>query len=153
MSDQPYEVRTHHHRDRTVTFSLYHDPHMGPPWKEHDGHGPVSEWTTRDKGSGERILKKDGRSCRYYDFREAVNIARKDGWGLGPKELAALEKKLGRTPKPGDIAVAAAVWCGIYSPKSLYFFFLATKYAQTMLKELGVILCAYLSFLLVKESR
>lgn len=57
------------------------DYDMGPPWKEHDGHGPVSERTTRDKRPGERVLHVDYPHRRYYDFAEAVRIARKDGWG------------------------------------------------------------------------
>jgi hypothetical protein len=55
---------------------------MGEPWKEHDGHGPVSEWRSIDsKQAGERVLGQDGRSARFYDFAEACKIAKRDGWG------------------------------------------------------------------------
>jgi len=65
-----------------------YDENMGAPWKEHDGHGEVSEWRHYDprdgdagKRSGERVLCRDGRSARFYDFARAVETARKDGWG------------------------------------------------------------------------
>ena len=61
------------------------DEDMGPPWKEHDGHGPVSEWRSgSSKRPGERILCEDRGHCRFYDFAEAVKIARKDKWDAPP---------------------------------------------------------------------
>lgn len=73
------------------------DIDMGPPWKEHDGHGIVSEWATRDKAPGERVLAHDGRHKRYYDVAGTILIAKRDGWGvseydsrgsyIGPKEF------------------------------------------------------------------
>lgn len=63
---------------------LERDNFMGAPWEENDGHGPVSEWTIRDKRSGEMILCSDRRSKRFYDFQEAVKIARRDGWDAEP---------------------------------------------------------------------
>jgi hypothetical protein len=58
------------------------DEDMGAPWKEHDGHGPVSDWRpAASKRAGERVLCEDrGQAC-FYDFAEAVRIARRDGWG------------------------------------------------------------------------
>lgn len=83
------------------------DSDHGAPWEECDGHGPVSEWTRRAKRPGEWTLSSDRGSKRYYDFAEAVKIARKDGWGLCPKVLAKLTVGLGRPPTKGEIAVAA----------------------------------------------
>lgn len=54
------------------------------PWDREDGHGPVSEWTTRDKAPGEMVLCSDRGMHRYYDFQEAVRIARRDGWDAAP---------------------------------------------------------------------
>lgn len=68
----------------TVTARVERDDDMGEPWKEHDGHGPVSDWTRRDKRPGERVLIEDRGSRRYYDFAEAVKIARRDGWNAEP---------------------------------------------------------------------
>lgn len=65
------------------TFSVKHehDSEAGTPWDREEGHGPVSEWTRRDKRPGELILHSDRGSHRYYDFEEAVRIAMRDGWG------------------------------------------------------------------------
>lgn len=79
------------------------------PWEHCDGHGPVSEWTTRDKRPGERVLSSDGRSRRYYDFAKAVRIAKRDGWDAPPY----------RTGTKGERAVRAVernfeylrAWC------------------------------------------
>jgi hypothetical protein len=51
------------------------------PWEECDGHGPVSEWTSRAKKPGEIELYYDNGWRYYYDFQEACRIARRDGWG------------------------------------------------------------------------
>jgi len=71
-----------------LTIDCENDTDHGPPWKDDDGHGPVSEWTTRDKRPGERVLNSDGHSKRYYDFSEAVKLARKDGWDAKPYHKA-----------------------------------------------------------------
>lgn len=60
------------------------DEDHGAPWEEGDGHGPVSDWTRRDKAPNERVLHEDHGSKRYYDFAKAVRIARKDGWDADP---------------------------------------------------------------------
>jgi hypothetical protein len=124
----PYDSFTFTHRGRDFTARLFYDTDSGAPWEEHDGHGPVSDWTTRDKRSGERILNSDRSSRRYYDFAGAVTLAKCDNWGLSPEDLAALTARLGRTPTPAQIATQAAEndfarlkawcddkwhWCGI----------------------------------------
>ena len=68
----------------TVTAKVEHDPDMGPPWDEHDGHGPVSGWTTRSKRPGERVLMQYQRSYQYYDWEGAIEKAREEGWGVHP---------------------------------------------------------------------
>lgn len=52
----------------TIRARLEHDDDMEPPWQRCDGHGQVSDWTTRDKHPGEVVLIEDGQSKRYYDF-------------------------------------------------------------------------------------
>lgn len=69
-----------------VTFP-YDDCH-GAPWDESDMHGPVTEWTRREKAPGELILSSDRGSRRYYDFQAACKIAR-DVWGFTSREDAA----------------------------------------------------------------
>jgi hypothetical protein len=69
----------------TVVARIERDDDMGPPWKEHDGHGPVSEWRPKDsKRPGEKILVEDRGSCRFYDWQEAIKIAKRDGWDAPP---------------------------------------------------------------------
>ncbi len=80
-----------------VKATIYEDSDSGTPWDREDGHGPVSEWTTRDKAPGERVLCENGRSRRYYDFAAAVATAKADGWGF--KDA---------TGTPAEIAAAAA---------------------------------------------
>lgn len=71
----------------TLTARIAPDNHMGEPWNEHDGHGEVSDWTTRDKRPGELELSRQGcggasgLSRRFYDFAAACRTARADGWG------------------------------------------------------------------------
>lgn len=72
-----------------VTFRArteYDDSH-GAPWDEEDGHGPVSDWTSRGKLPGELVLCEDRGKRRYYDFAETCKIARKEAWGYLPGTL------------------------------------------------------------------
>lgn len=64
--------------------SIDRDEFMGPPWKEQDGHGPVSGWERRAKAPGEMVLCKDRGLSRFYGFQEAVKIARREGWNTKP---------------------------------------------------------------------
>lgn len=73
------------------------DQDMGAPWEEHDGHGIVSGWTTRDKGAGEWVLCADRGSKRFYDFAGTMKLARKDGWGLNDEAKAGLAARTGKT--------------------------------------------------------
>jgi len=74
----------------TIRAEIHHDSHTGAPWDEHDGHGPVSDWTTRAKRPGELVLHSDGQHKHYYDFAEACRIARRDGWGISDAALHEL---------------------------------------------------------------
>ena len=79
----------------TITATIKHDSDTGAPWSEHDGHGPVSDWTTRDKRPGELVLCSDRNSRRYYDFAEACRIARRDGWGWMPGKVTTAQNSGG----------------------------------------------------------
>lgn len=87
----------------TAVIEIHYDEHMGAPWEEHDGHGVVSDWTTRDKRPGELVLHSYRHSNRYYDFEATTAIAKQDGWGLSEEHIAQLEKKLGRKPTKKQI--------------------------------------------------
>lgn len=67
-----------------LTARVEHDPRPGEPWKEHDGHGVVSDWTRRDKAPGERVLCEDRGNRRYYDVQASMEIAKRDGWDAEP---------------------------------------------------------------------
>lgn len=94
----------------TATATIYHDDDATAPWDRAEGHGPVSEWTTREKRPGERVLHSDRASKRYYDFAEAVQIAKRDGWRAHKDDANGT---------PGEIAARAAesdfntlrAWC------------------------------------------
>lgn len=81
------------HAGHNFRVSMATDCDTGAPWIEHDGHGIVSDWTSRDKKPGELVLACDGRGRarngvrRFYDFAETVKIARRDGWGIAPYKL------------------------------------------------------------------
>lgn len=92
----------------TIHIHVHHDEDMGEPWKEHDGHGIVSEWTRRDKQPGELVLVSDRNSKRFYDLAGTLELAKRDGWGIGDKpKLAALAAKLGHKPTAKEIRAEA----------------------------------------------
>ena len=76
------EARVAHGHDWSVEW--VYDTDHGAPWDEEDGHGPVTDWTSRDKHPGELILNTDRGSRRYYDFASAVKQARAEGWNTKP---------------------------------------------------------------------
>ena len=82
---------TQHGNVYRVEWVYDHD--AGAPWDNSDCHGPVSDWTTRNKKPGERVLNQDRGSFRYYDFQQAVQDAVKV-WGVkpGPDAVEAVEK-------------------------------------------------------------
>lgn len=65
---------------RTFVVEVHSDDYRGLPWEEYDGHGNVSDWTTREKRPGEWILREDRGSRRYYDAQEAQARALREGW-------------------------------------------------------------------------
>jgi hypothetical protein len=110
-----FDGDTFEHGGRTFRFKSEWDGDIGPPWKEHDGHGPVSDHkhhpfgygSKPPKAPGERILYWDRGYYRTYDVAEATRIAKRDGWGLGEKALAELTKRLGRKPTRKQIVAEA----------------------------------------------
>lgn len=69
----------------TITACIERDSDMAPPWKEHDGHGVVSDWRPKDsKQPSERILHEDGGSCRFYDIQASIKKAKEECWDAKP---------------------------------------------------------------------
>lgn len=93
---------------RTFVLAIVPDDDATPPWERAEGHGPVSDWTTRSKRPGE-VLLSDGRGgrSRFYDWAEATRQAKRDGWGISPESLDKLTAALGRKPTRGEVAAAA----------------------------------------------
>lgn len=79
-----YDGETFEHRGAIFKVTFPYDEAMQAPWIEHDGHGIVSEWTTREKAPGERVLVRDRHSYRYYDVQASLKKARKEGWDAPP---------------------------------------------------------------------
>lgn len=109
------ETFTHDGAQFRVTFP--YDDSSEAPWEREEGHGPVSEWRRGHYGErarkapGERALCIDGHAARFYDFAEAVRIARRDGWGFLPGKLAT------RLIGPGSWEATAGKFSG-YGPDS-----------------------------------
>lgn len=76
-----FDGDTFTHRGYEFRVSIERDDFMGEPWKEHDGHGIVSEWVSRAKYPEERILCSDRGSYRYYDVAATMRRALKEHWG------------------------------------------------------------------------
>lgn len=66
----------------TCRATLHDDDCGDAPWERSEGHGEVTEWTSRDKRPGELVLNKDRGLHRFYDFAGACATARADGWGM-----------------------------------------------------------------------
>lgn len=79
-----YDGDTFEHEGRKFRVRLERDEFCSEPWKECDGHGVVSDWTTREKAPGERILHSDRQHKLYYDVRESMKRARAEGWDTEP---------------------------------------------------------------------
>ncbi len=104
-----YRTETRDHGAMTFRIEWFHDTDADAPWDREDGHGPVSGWTSDPKAPGQMVLCSDRRMHRYYNFAEAVKMARRDGWDVKPYG----------TRKPGERAHEAAMadfnlmrqWC------------------------------------------
>jgi hypothetical protein len=94
-----------------VRATIKHDDHGDAPWDNDCGHGPVSDWTSRNKRPGERVLSvaDRGGSRRFYDFAEAVRLARKDGWDTPPYQTGTPGQRAARAAER-DFEVLRA-WC------------------------------------------
>ena len=90
------------YRRSTFLVEIMDDSDHGTPWENEDGHGTVTDWTTRDKAPGELILNEDRGRKRFYDFAEACRTARADGWNAKPYDVP------GETPRQRAAKAARA---------------------------------------------
>lgn len=102
---------TAQHDGFTLTATIHADNDYGSPWDECDGHGPVSDWTSRDKKPGELILSSDRSSKRFYDYAEACKIAARDGWGMTGGKLTGESKRAYAARAAMHDYKALKAWC------------------------------------------
>jgi hypothetical protein len=100
---------TREHRGHTITVNWFADVDHGTPWENEDGHGPVTKWERRDKRPGERVLCSDRNAKRFYDYAEAIKIARRDGWDAEPYGTGTVGERAARAVE-ADFARLKA-WC------------------------------------------
>lgn len=109
---------TFEHRGRTFKARIERDECMGEPWKEHDGHGVVSESRpSRDtttgqvsKSSSERLMYEDHGWGLFYDVRASIALAKRDGWGCPHTEVFEVGGRQivwGGHTSPGKVAACA----------------------------------------------
>ena len=93
--EYPFNSETIEHMGVTVRIEYFHDSDSGFPWENDEGCGPVRKsnhrhgvnWSTNgDKKPGERPLNCPDRNEYqfYYDWKEAMKIAKRDGWNAAP---------------------------------------------------------------------
>jgi hypothetical protein len=103
-----YSGDTFEHAGAEFRVTHEHDGQNGAPW-EGEGHGAVSEWirgyveTPRDCW----VLVSERGAKRFYNWRETLELAKAESWGMEPAGVAQLAQRLGRTPTPRDIRKAA----------------------------------------------
>ena len=112
MSDELYTHYFSHH-GRAFVVKHYADYDSGPPWENDCGAGVVRHDSTRgsygrfNKHPWERVMKQDRGDVWVYDLRATREKANKEGWGLGPKEIAKMTERLGRAPTKREIVAQA----------------------------------------------
>jgi hypothetical protein len=89
MSDC-YESRDIEQNGKTYRVEFIFDSDMGAPWEEHDGHGIVSGWESRDKKPGEVVISSDHGRKRFYDVAATTRIAKRDGWGVADADTSKI---------------------------------------------------------------
>lgn len=76
-----YEVRYELPGGLYAIVKLEYDTDYNWPWKNSEGHGVVSDWEHCGEADGRWELCEAHYSRRYYDWRETLKIAKRDGWG------------------------------------------------------------------------
>lgn len=105
-------IRTETIEHGGYSFRVEHvaDNDHGAPWLNEDGHGVISDWTTRDKSPGELVLNSDRSSKRFYDFAETCRIALRDGWGARDAEPGMSKRQIAALAAREDYERMRA-WC------------------------------------------
>ncbi len=89
MSDC-YATRDIEQNGKTYRVEFIFDSDMGAPWKEHGGHGIVSDWESRNKKPSEIVIASDRGAKRFYDIAETTRIAKRDSWGVSDADTTKM---------------------------------------------------------------
>ena len=82
------DTTTAEHDGWTFAAEVHRDDSFGAPWLEHDGHGEVTDWTTRDKAPGELVLagilerQADELKAAYAPWLKLEVSDSEEGWIL-----------------------------------------------------------------------
>ena len=92
MSDV-YKTDTIENHGKTYRIEWVTDYDAGAPWENSDCHGIVTDWTSRPKKPGERILNRSRGEYRYYDYQQTMTDAVRV-WGCkpGPDAVESVER-------------------------------------------------------------
>lgn len=71
---------------------IEYDMDYSPPWENNDGHGVVSDWENREERDRRWVLCQDRWDYRYYDWRETLKIAKRDGWSRSGDIMDAVRR-------------------------------------------------------------
>lgn len=100
------ELFTHHGRMFEVTLKQDDDNEV--PWDRDDSRNIVTDFMSRDSKRPEyRPLYSDRGSVRYFDWNEAMKVAKRDGWWLPVDEIDKLVETLGRAPSKREVTAEA----------------------------------------------
>ena len=79
-----YHTATISHNDTDYRVEYIHDADSDAPWYNDCATGIVSEWTSRAKRPGERVLCSARGLNHFYDFQATMRKAKADGWNAAP---------------------------------------------------------------------
>ena len=78
-----YHTETISHNGTDYRVEYIHDADHDAPWDNDCATGIVSEWTSRAKRPGERVLC----SNRFYDVQGTMRKAKAEGWNTAPYDV------------------------------------------------------------------
>ncbi len=70
-----------------IKVEFQHDSDSGPPWRDCDGMGVVTDWirsVDEPEREGYWELSSDRHHARYYDWKATLPEAMRDGWDSAP---------------------------------------------------------------------
>lgn len=104
-----YDTKTIERNGKMYRVDFHPDEGHYTPWDDEDGHGPVSEWETRNKAPGERVLCEDRRAKRFYGVQGAMQKALAEGWDAPPYGAGTKRQQAARAVEADFKRLRA--WC------------------------------------------